>query len=799
MPRPTSPLLAVLAFAVALSPGLAAPPPPPSDARLDALIARLSPEEKVAQLAGVRLNELMVDGRLSLERAEQLVPHGIGHVSQFASCVALRPAELAATVAELQRFLISRNAAGLPAIFHEEAITGFAARGTTTYPQQIGMGSTWRPDLVRANTAATARAMRAVGATQALSPMLDVIDDARWGRSEEGFGEDPYLTAVMGTAFIRGLQGDDDDLRTDVAATAKHFAGYGNSPEDLALFRDEVLPPHEAAVFAARVSSVMPGYHSYRGEPASSSPILLRQILRGEWAFDGAIVADYGAIGQIHSQYKAAPTALDGALRALAAGMDVELPSLSAYRDLPAALRDGRADPALIDAALRRQLRLKQRLGLLDTDFSAPPPASLDLDPPDNQARALESATQSIILLKNNGVLPLSPARTPRLAVVGPNADSYYALLGDYTYHMMMEFWWRTPVDPTTPRLVTALTGLRERLAPAGFQIDFARGCDWTAGLDAKIITEGAIDDRLRSGQRVPLEKTPPTDLAAALRLAAGSDVIIAALGENRYLCGEGVDRRDVRLPGEQEQFLERLAATGKPIVLVVFGGRPMALGAIERHCAAILYAWYPGQAGGHALADLLSGTAAPSGRLTMTLPRTNEQVPTSYRRGYKPDDAPLYPFGHGLTYTTFAYSELAVGGSASGESQISNSKFQITAHRAVSATFTLKNTGAREGIEVAQLYLRRPGAPGVLARQQLRGFARLALAPGESRAVTIEIPLELFGHSAEDGRLLIEPGPVELLVGPSASETPLRATFELTGETATQPRRQVFFSTTRL
>jgi beta-glucosidase len=759
-----------------------------ADAALDALIARLSPEEKVAQLAGVRLNDLMVDGRLSLARAEKLVPHGIGHVSQFASCVALRPAELAATVAELQRFLISRNAARLPAIFHEEAITGFAARGTTTYPQQIGMGSTWRPDLVHANAAATARAMRAVGATQALSPMLDVIDDARWGRSEEGFGEDPYLTAVMGAAFIRGLQGDDDDFRTDVAATAKHFAGYGNSPADLALFRDEVLPPHEAAVFAARVSSVMPGYHSYRGEPASCSTVLLRQILRGEWAYDGAIVADYGAIGQIHSQYKFTPTALDGALRALAAGMDVELPSLSAYRDLPAALRDGRADVALIDAAIRRQLRLKQRLGLLDTDFSAPTAATLDLDPPDNQARALEAATQSIILLKNaGGLLPLSAARTPRLAVVGPNADSYYALLGDYTYHMMMEFWWRTPVDPTTPRLVTALAGLRERLAPAGFQIDYARGCDWTAGLDAKIITEGAIDDRLRTGQRVPLEKTPPTDLDAALRLAADSDVIIAALGENRYLCGEGVDRQDVRLPGEQEQFLERLAATGKPVVLVVFGGRPMALGAIERHCAAILYAWYPGQAGGHALADLLSGDASPSGRLTMTLPRTNEQVPTSYRRGYKPDGAPLYPFGHGLTYTTFAYSDLPAPAATP------------TTAATVSATFTLKNTGSRPGVEVAQLYLRRPGAPGVLARQQLRGFARLALAPGESRAVTIDIPLELLGHSAEDGRLLIKPGPVELLVGPSASETPLRATFELTGDTATQPRRQVFFSTTRL
>ncbi len=401
--------------------------------RIEALIAQLSPEEKIAQLAGVRFNDLVVDGRLDLARCEKLVPHGIGHVSQFASCVALKPSELAATVAELQRFLISRNSAAIPAIFHEEAISGFAARGATTYPQQIGMASTWRPDLIRANAAASAHAMRAVGATQALSPMIDVIEDARWGRSEEGFGEDPYLAAIMGTAFIKGMQGEGEDLRTGVAATAKHFAGYGHSPDDLGLFRDDVLLPHECAVFEAGVCSIMPGYHSYRGEPASCSTFLLQQILRGEWAYPGSVISDYGAIEQIFSQYHAAPTPLDAALRALAVGMDVELPTLSAYADLPAALRSGRVDPYLIDAALRRQLHLKLRLGLLDTDFSAPTPADLDLDPPENQARALEAATQSIILLKNDGVLPLCPKRAPRLALIGPNADSLYPLLGDYT------------------------------------------------------------------------------------------------------------------------------------------------------------------------------------------------------------------------------------------------------------------------------------------------------------------------------------------------------------------------------
>ncbi len=362
---------------------------------------------------------------------------------------------------------------------------------------------------------------------------------------------------------------------------------------------------------------------------------------------------------------------------------------------------------------------------------------------------------------------------------------------------MMMEFWWRVPVDPTTPRLVSVLAGLHQRLTPQGFQINYARGCDWTAGMDAKVVTEGAIDDRLRTGQRSPLERSASTDTAAALRLAADCDIIIAAMGENRYLCGEGVDRPEIALPGDQEKLITQLAATGKPIVLVVFGGRPMALGNIERHCAAILYAWYPGQFGALALADLLSGFAAPSGRLTMTLPRSLAQVPTSYRRGYRADDPPLYPFGHGLTYTRFHYTALSIADT--GAAATSNHTFDLATLPTVAASFTLENTGSRTGTEVAQLYLRRPGAASVLAQQQLRGFARLTLAPGATQRVTIEIPLDLLGRSLADGRFLIEPGPVEILVGPSAAELPLRANFDLTGETITRPRRARFFSVTRL
>jgi len=747
---------------------------------VDEAMSKLTLEEKVAQLTGVRLNALVINGRLSEEECLKQIPHGVGHVSQFSSCVEMRPEELAATVAALQHFITTHNSAGIPAIFHEEAITGFAARGNTTYPQQINMGCTWNTDLVRANAAATARAMRSIGATQALSPMLDVINDARWGRSEEGFGEDPYLTAVMGVAFIRGLQGN--DLRHGVAATAKHFAGYGNSPTDLGVFRNEVLLPHDAAVHVAGVSSMMPGYHSYLGEPCASSQLLLNQILRKEWNFNGPIVSDYGSISQIFTQYKKGNSLLDAAVSSLSAGMHVELPSNHAFAALPQAIRDGRVPVSLVDNALRRQLILKARLGLLD-----PAPAKapvIDCDSEDNRARAYTAAAQSVVLLKNNGILPLTKS-VNSIAVVGPNADSYYSLLGDYTYQMMMEFWWRKPVDPTSPRLVTLLTGLREQLS-SSVKISFERGCDWTQGLSEVGESKGVGDPRLKEGKRWPLEKVPPTSAEAAFRLASESDVIIAAMGENRYLCGESVDRADVRLPGEQETFIERLAATGKPLILVVFGGRPMALGNINHLCQAIIYAWYPGQAGGTALADIIRGAVNPAGRLTMTLPCSTEQAPISYRLGYTPEKTPLYPFGYGISYTHFSYGELNIP-----------DKVQ-TSDTEIPVRFTITNEGNREGTEICQLYLRC--TEGISkSGQELKGFARVELPSGKSRTVTINVPLELLGHFSAEGTLTIAPGEVEVLVGASASDIRLRANIVVAGDPVTQSGRIHFFSTATL
>lgn len=757
---------------------------------IESLIARMTPEEKAAQLHGVWLKDLLKDGQLDLAACREKIPHGVGFVAQFSSCTTLKPDELAGVVAELQRYLILETSSGVPAVFQEEAITGFAARGATTYPQQIGMSCTWNADLIRENARTTAINMRLAGATQCLSPMLDVIDNASWGRAEEGFGEDPYLVSLLGLAFIEGLQGE--DLRTGIATTAKHFAGYGGQDEAIGAFMTDTLMPHEAAVRLGNTAAVMPGYHRFKGVPCHVSSFLLKEILRDRWGFDGMVCADFGAVGQVHSQFKYTPGPLETAKAAMQVQMDVELPTRDVFKVLPQAVRDGVIPIDQVDASLRRVLTLKTRLGLIGPgcdDVSRPKPGPLDLDPLAFQKRAEESARQSLVLLSNDGLLPLKAegdGAIRRIALVGPNADSYYALLGDYTYQMMAEFWWRHPVDASSPRLVTLRTGLQERLPP-GVTVDYERGCDWTAPLrtnlagETQTLTEG--DQRARANAKHPLELHPAPDLDRALKLAADSDVVVAAVGETRYLCGESVGRKGIALPGEQQQFVQQLLATGKPVVLVVFGGRPMVLADIADRCAAVVYAWYPGQAGGHAIADLLWGRFNPSGRLTVTLPRYASQVPISARRGYDPNHSPLFPFGHGLTFTRFDYAKLKMPTVVDGSTD------------SVDVAFQLINSGPRAGVEVAQIYVaprdRQPDEPA----RQLVGFARCELAPGDKRDVRVRISLDQLARFVDLDHLNVRPGKYDVFVGASSTDVRLSGDLTITRPRPVDARQRTLFS----
>jgi beta-glucosidase len=762
-------------------------------AYVESLIASMTPDQKVAQLHGVWLKDLIKDGKLDLEACRKRIPHGVGFVAQFSSSTTLRPDELASVVADLQRYLMTEAAPGIPAVFQEEAITGFSARGATTYPQQIGMSCTWNAELIRENARTTALNMRLAGATQCLSPMLDVIDNATWGRAEEGFGEEPYLVSLLGLAFIEGLQGN--DLRTGIATTAKHFAGYGGQDEAIGAFMTDTLMPHEAAVRLGNSAAVMPGYHRFQGVPCHVSPFLLLDVLRDRWAFDGMVCADFGAVGQVHGQFKYTPGPLETAKATMQVQMDVELPTRDVFNVLPQAMRNGVIPIDQVDRSLHRVLTLKTRLGLIGPgaiDTTRAKPGPLDFDPPAFQQRAEESARQSLVLLSNNGLLPLKAdgdGAVRRVALVGPNADSYYALLGDYTYQMMAEFWWRHPVDASSPRLVTLRTGLQERLPP-GVTLAYERGCDWTAPLrtnlagETQTLTEG--DQRARDNAKHPLEQHPAPDLDRALKIAAESDVIIAAVGETRYLCGESVGRKGIALPGEQQQFVEQLLATGKPVVLVVFGGRPMVLTDIADRCAAVVYAWYPGQAGGHAVADLLWGRFNPSGRLTVTLPRHESQVPISARQGYTAEKSPLFPLGHGLTFTRFDYADLKMPGEIAPSAD------------AVEVSFRLTNTGARGGVEVAQIYAAaRDCQPGEPARQ-LVGFARCELAPGESRDVHVRIALDQLSRFVDLDRLSVRAGMYAVFVGASSTDVRLSGDFSIARPRTVDARKRKLFSEVR-
>lgn len=731
--------------------------------QIDVMISKMSLEEKIAQLHGISLTDLLEEGKLSPGKCRKIIPHGVGHVCQFSSSNTFTPDVLAELIHELQKYLQTETESQIPAMLHEEAITGIAAIGATITPQMIGMSCSWNPQLVYENAKMAAENMKKFGCHFALSPMMDVITDARWGRAEEGYGEEAYLTAAFSLAFIKGLQS------CGVAATAKHFAGYGVENQEMTFFRNEVLYPFEAAVKEGKVQAIMPGYHTFEGIPCGASEKLLTKILREEWNFDGIIVSDYGAVSHVDEKYHYAGNKKEAAIACLNAGIDVEFPANTCFSHLIEAVQNGEVDEQKIDQSLRRVLCLKEKLGIL-TEWQGT--GEMELDPPENRTRALQSAHQAIVLLKNNGILPLSAPRS--IAVVGPNADSYYSLLGDYTWMGIGEFFHRFKGGRTNPKLVTLLDGMRNKMRDS--EVCFERGCDWSSDKDC--VEETKIGDERGAGERkIPLEDIPPTDWNRAILLGKESDVIIAAMGENRYLCGEGCDRRDVDLPGEQEKFVEELCDTGKPVILVVFGGRPMAIANIAKRCAAVIYAWYPGEEGGNAIADIICGHVSPTGKLTVSLPDKSEDVPISYQM-LDEDKSCCYPFGFGLTYTDFAYSNVTSKTTIS----IDNEYFDLA--------FEVENIGEYDAAEIAQIYLSRENAS-----LKLVGFSRIELCKGQRKMVCLRFYLDTFAEYDSEGNLWLWPDVFRLRIGASSADIRLTTEIKITGQRKKLKRKEHFFS----
>ncbi|MBQ4169863.1 MAG: glycoside hydrolase family 3 C-terminal domain-containing protein [Bacteroidales bacterium] len=740
-------------------------------AQVDAVYDRLSVEDRAAQLFGIYPSELMVDGVFSIEKCKEVIPYGAGHICQLSSSQSLNADELRQLIADIQDYMVNHTPAGIPAVIHDECITGVTAKGATAYPQQMAVACTWDPALLSVKMRQTARSMRDLGEQFALSPMVDIIRSAHWSRVEESYGEDGYLTATMGTAFVKGLQAD--GFRDGVTATTKHFLGYGggSSLTEKEIY-EEVLFPHEAIIRQAGSRSIMTCYDKFRTQYAVCSDTLLNVILRDYLHYGGIVVSDYGAVQQ-GSRDRSPEFLKQCAIDAINTGNDLEFNSNTSYRYLPELLAEGRVSEEAFERAVKRALMVKARSGLLDPNPEYFKEGKLDMDPAESRQTAYDLAAESVVMLKNNGVLPLASGKN--IAVVGPNANSVWSMLGDYTFPSMQLFFFRKDVNPDDLYVPTFLECFQSKYDG---KIEYSRGVDWSTLADMGLSMSG--DQRVRALNVRKIDSEDYTNWDDAIKVAARNDVIVAAMGENIYLCGENRRRAGIRLPGDQEAFVKALIATGKPVVLIMFSGRPEMITDIADGCAAILQAFYPGEEGGNAVSDILTGKVNPSGKLCMTMPATESTDQYCYNNGVNPEMA-LYPFGFGLSYTTFQYSDISVQPEAKTKNGLIEVSCKVT------------NTGSVKGDEVVQLYA-SPKSGQPLKPIQLKGFQRISLDPGKSATVTFCVSADQLAWFSDAG-WTISPGDYAFKVGPSSSELPLEGVCTLKGKPVVKALRDVYFA----
>ena len=746
--------------------------------RINDLYDRMSQEERIAQLRSIYMDELFdKQGHLDTTKCIQLIPNGIGHFSQYASQKPLEPEVLRDRVAAVQEWLMNHTPNGIPALFHEEVLSGINTRGATIYPQQIGQACSFNPELAEVKTRQTSITMRKMGGILSLSPMVDVCRTPSFNRLEESYGEDAYLSAVMGTAFVKGLQ--QGDLKKGVGVCSKHYLGYGGGgdAEEKELM-EEILLPHETMIRLAGSKAVMPGYHAVHGTNCVANSEILQDILRGYVGFDGMVVSDYTAIDQLPDL----PDAMSKAAAAINGGNDVDFPTGSDYKYLPEAIEKGLVKPEVLERAVKNVLRYKFRAGLFDKNPYLYSTGEIQLDTPEERQTSYDIATQSIVLLENNGILPLKNAKN--ILLTGPNANSMWAMCGDYSFPAMTYFWKMIEKDLDHPHVITLLEGMNAH-KPEGTNILYSRGCDWTEEIETKFSKGG--DERAWDYYILhrKVDAGEKADKQEALTMAKEADVIIAAVGENVMLCGENRDRQGLRLPGKQEQYVEELIQTGKPVILVIFGGRAQVISDLANRCAAVIQAWYPGEEGGNAVADILYGKVVPSAKLSVSYPNTEINEPICYNYTAEKDSRIQWPFGYGLSYTTFEYKNLQV-----------NSEAQTT-DESVEVTFQIKNTGQVAADEIAQIYL-SPTAEGQQIRPiQLQGFARVSLNPGETRTVTTRLYLEQLGFYSHQGERQwnILPGSFTIKVGASSTDIRLQSQITIKGKPVNKPLRDHYFS----
>ena len=758
-------------------------PSRPVSERVEDLLSRMTLEEKAAQLCGDLPASFIADGKVSLDALRQKFPHGHGRFTQYSMVGIVDPQQIARISNEVQRYFVEETRLGIPVALQTENLCGYPAAGGTLFPAQINVGATWQPELAGQMAAVIGQESRAVGINSAMSPVIDVSRDPRWGRTYETYGEDPYLISRMGVEYVKGMQGAD---KQGVACIAKHFLGYAESQSGLncavSRINDRELyevfaTPFEAAANEADVSGMMANYGEIDGICVGANPKYARTLLRDTKK----------------------------------GGLDTEIPIGNAYRQLPDYVREGKLDEALLDESVRRVLTIKFEYGLFEHPYVDEGKVQVAMTSPEKQALSRTIAEKSIILLKNDGVLPLKKGL--KLAVVGPHADNLRYPISGYTYPAYIEMMKAGAADSSS----VSFQGMADEAAANKSENGFGAANPFAATLAIFSPQEQAALDDLptvlaklgaRSLRQVLADRFDVTwaegckiigddvsGIPAAVEAAAGADVIIAAMGGNcgwiNVTGGEGKDRSSLGLPGVQQQLLEALCATGKPVVLVLYGPGVFALPWAARHTAAMVQAFMPGAEAGRVVADVLDGTVNPGGHLPFTVPHHIGQLPIVYNHrmgsgyntgndatasvifsgGYVDDtDKPLFPFGHGLSYTTFQVSDFAL------------SSDTLPTDGAIRATCRITNTGSRAGDQVLQLYYHFSGAHVIRPCMQLVGFVRVSLAPGESKQVTFTLQAAQLGYYNEAMDFVVEPGPAELSLGTSSADLCGTASFRLTG-----------------
>ncbi|MBK9616613.1 MAG: glycoside hydrolase family 3 C-terminal domain-containing protein [Uliginosibacterium sp.] len=763
------------------------------ETRVADLLAKMSIEEKIAQMHAFWLilsedgeHQPRYDsftGSTDASALRQRMANGLGQISRPLGSHSVEPQKGVRALNTLQKFLCEQTRLGIPVMSHEETLVGLMVQGGTLFPSALAYGATWNPTLIERVGDAIGREARSVGCHQALAPVLDVSRDVRWGRTEETFGEDPYLIGVMATRYVRGLQGP----KRDLLATLKHYVGHSASEgarnhAPVSIGRRELndifMLPFEMAVKLANAGSVMPAYHDIDNEPCHGSRHLLTEVLRDQWGFDGLVVADYVGISLLFQHHGIAADAAEAAAIAFNAGLDVELPGNDCASQLQAALDRGQIDIATIDSIVSRILTEKFRLGLFEQPYADE--NGISLRTAETVALSREVACQSIVVLENKGVLPIAPEKAKKIAVIGPTSDDPLALLGGYSFpvHLIL-----SDMEASTDSVITPLAALKETFG--NDKIIAAKGCQVLGKRQAgSPVFPGDVADNTNLDHKSPVLHDTSL-IPAAVEAARQAEIAIVCVGDLAGLfqtgtVGEGSDTDTLVLPGAQQQLVEAVVATGTPTVVVVYSGRPYSLGDVEAKLAAYVMAFAGGQEGGAALADVLSGAREPSGRLTVSVPKSVGAVPYYYNHKFKSSGTPIafhfgsrYPFGHGLAYTTFEYSDL----------ELENTTLPIE-NGDVVVSFNIRNTGKRNGIAVPQLYVRDVLASSVRPVKELKAFERIEIAAGQTTRVTFTVPVDMLNFTNPDGQRIVEPGVFDIQIGSSSTHIHLKASVTVEGAT---------------